>query len=218
MAHKPGHISDADTPFRNKDIKAIGNGGKKRNVTATRTKSPTQYTQSTAIKSPQAEEESGYSYTTGVKKSVTTRSGKTKSKSISVGHKGKVYRRRLPSGAAGGIMSNEGAYKQTTKPKPVTKDTGPYNKRRPAYTQTKVRKSGTSVTKPVSQAKAKKFALKMGVKGAYTSSHKEAGGKSDFGGKKGQSSGSMGRGKGRHSTLFNVQGKNPLYMWRPKND
>tara|TARA_R110000824_G_scaffold258591_1_gene447537 strand:+ start:64 stop:405 length:342 start_codon:yes stop_codon:yes gene_type:complete len=29
MPHKKGHVSDADTPFRNKDIKAIGNGFRK---------------------------------------------------------------------------------------------------------------------------------------------------------------------------------------------
>tara|TARA_R110002020_G_scaffold220785_2_gene428737 strand:+ start:217 stop:843 length:627 start_codon:yes stop_codon:yes gene_type:complete len=191
---------------------------RKRTVTTTRTKSPTQYTQSTAIKSPQDEEESNYSYRTGVKKSVTTKSGKAKSKSISVRHKGQVYRRRLPSGAAGGIGSNEGAYKQTTKPKPVTKDTGPYNKRRPEYVQTKVKKSGKSVSKPVPQKKAKKFASKMAVKGAYTSSHKEAGGGSDFGGKKGESSGDWGSGKGKHSSKYNIHGKNPLYMWGPKYD
>ena len=84
-------------------------GKPKRVVTKTRTKSPTKYTQSTEVRSPQSEETSRYSYRTGVKKHVTNKKGKTKSKSITVGHKGEVKRRRLPSGAAGGIMTNEGS-------------------------------------------------------------------------------------------------------------
>jgi len=191
----------------------------KRTVTKTRTKSPTKYTQSTTVRSPQDEETSRYSYRTGVKKQVTNRKGKTKSKSITVGHKGAVNRRRLPSGAAGGIMSNEGSYKQTTNPKTIKGDAGyAHDRHDPViYKQTKVRKSGKSVTKQVSEKKANRFALRMDVKGAYKSSHKEAGGKNDFGGKKGQSSGYWGGGKGKNSSKFNIQGKNPLYMWGKHN-
>ena len=57
----------------------------------------------------------------------------------------------------------------------------------------------------------------MCVKGAYKSSHKEAGGKNDFGGKEGQSSGDWGGGKGKNSTRYNIHGKNPLYMWGDHN-
>lgn len=69
MAHKQGHVSDADTPFRNKAIKAIGNVGK----SIKKRQSDKHAHQDARVRSM----ESG-----GIKYAVTKNTKKTKSSSI----------------------------------------------------------------------------------------------------------------------------------------